>query len=314
MARFSRYRTPWTGELVQWVIQDHHDLLAGPVPYPGAAVVQIIDNRFEPDGDFLDPRLDEIEIRKAIIRLTSERHTQFLVSTDQTRRLKRMVDHRFWKGTALARASQRVPANVLFGTTIYSGMEAGRVVALLSIPTIRCYLHIRLYDPYGIPFGFSECRQCSRPKLHQIYAPAVIEENIDGERVCVRHSTPVLPDRCLDWVTISGDPVDPARPIYPEWVKNMAMFASQLHIPFYFQGWGRWVPTLGQVTVAPTVSINSDGRWLPGDTRLRGGVPLEAIGSGNRYRALDSRIVQSFPVLPRDEEEEEQELRQKRGH
>lgn len=46
----------------------------------------------------------------------------------------------------------------------------------------------------------------------------------------------------LDWVIVGGETGSNARPMYPDWVTNIRDQCIQAHTPFFFKGWGTWVP------------------------------------------------------------------------
>lgn len=103
--------------------------------------------------------------------------------------------------------------------------------------------------------------------------------------------TRVLSDRktlrTLDWVVMRGG----ERPMHPNWVRAMRDECVAAGVPFYFAGWGAWVP--GQTNAEVTLGILSrapktpDEYWWPDHTvsfRV-GSDPVSAMLDGREYRS-----------------------------
>ena len=65
--------------------------------------------------------------------------------------------------------------------------------------------------------------------------------------------TPWLPDgpgqnlgdihhRGLDWVIVGGETGPGARPMHPDWVRDVRDQCVAAGVPFFFKGWGDWAP------------------------------------------------------------------------
>lgn len=46
----------------------------------------------------------------------------------------------------------------------------------------------------------------------------------------------------LDWVICGGENGHGARPMEPEWVRNVRDDCQDARVPFFFKGWGEWLP------------------------------------------------------------------------
>lgn len=57
----------------------------------------------------------------------------------------------------------------------------------------------------------------------------------------------------LDWVVAGGESGSLARPMYPDWVRNLRNQCADANVPFLFKQWGEWAPSTA----------------LPQDIRLR---------------------------------------------
>jgi protein gp37 len=45
----------------------------------------------------------------------------------------------------------------------------------------------------------------------------------------------------IDWVIVGGESGPGARPLKPEWVRNILKQCKKQNIPFFFKQWGEWV-------------------------------------------------------------------------
>jgi protein gp37 len=46
----------------------------------------------------------------------------------------------------------------------------------------------------------------------------------------------------LDWVICGGETGPHARPMHPEWVRSLRDQCQAAGVPFFFKGWGKWIP------------------------------------------------------------------------
>lgn len=67
----------------------------------------------------------------------------------------------------------------------------------------------------------------------------------------------------VDWVVVGGDTGPEARPLHPAWVKAIRDECLLADVPFYFRGWGDWVPAANPRINHPilnAVMVHADGR------------------------------------------------------
>ena len=46
----------------------------------------------------------------------------------------------------------------------------------------------------------------------------------------------------VDWVVVGGESGDDARVADPDWVRHIRDASASQGVPFFFKGWGQWVP------------------------------------------------------------------------
>ena len=46
----------------------------------------------------------------------------------------------------------------------------------------------------------------------------------------------------LDWVVVGGETSLGARPMHPDWPRSLRDQCQAAGVPFFFDGWGEWLP------------------------------------------------------------------------
>lgn len=84
------------------------------------------------------------------------------------------------------------------------------------------------------------------------------------------------PDReqMLNWVVVGGESGPQARPMHPEWARDLRDQCAAAGVPFLFKQWGEWCPGESIIQDAPAqmgVRLHADftnGRWFFGETDM----------------------------------------------
>ncbi len=100
----------------------------------------------------------------------------------------------------------------------------------------------------------------------------------------------------IDWIIVGGESGANARPIHPDWARNIRDQCIAANVPFFFKQWGGWFP-MCEKTVEGT-------EWSIGEDKARthihlwddeqGNVSVN-IGKHNAGRFLDGRTWNEFP-------------------
>ncbi|MFI7644101.1 DUF5131 family protein [Nonomuraea sp. NPDC049400] len=120
-----------------------------------------------------------------------------------------------------------------------------------------------------------------------------VKDPADGAVIC---GTPSV----IDWVIVGGESGPGARPMYPDWARNLRD-QCQGRAAFYFKQWGLWAPYgQGQPNAAgkhgAVAMVFPDGRTEPPCLGALGGPVLMArYGKHRAGRVLDSRTWDEFP-------------------
>lgn len=120
--------------------------------------------------------------------------------------------------------------NVWLGATVCNQAEADRdVPKLLAVPARVRFLSM---EPLLGPVGLNYTRQRIQAQRSQL------ARAINGET-------------WLDWVIVGGESGPKARPMSPQWARDLRDQCRAVGVPFLFKQWGEWVPMLGQVEGVP---------------------------------------------------------------
>lgn len=90
----------------------------------------------------------------------------------------------------------------------------------------------------------------------------------------------------LHWVIVGGESGPGARPMSPDWARNLRDQCEAAGVPFLFKQWGEWLPMLGQAEGVPVreKTTTPDG-WVMGHA-----------GKKAAGRLLDGRTWDGYPA------------------
>jgi protein gp37 len=118
----------------------------------------------------------------------------------------------------------------------------------------------------------------------------------------------------IDWVIVGGESGSRARPMNPDWARDLRHQCETAEVAFHFKQWGEWAPSMGRVERQGF--IWPDGRWLERDgvwnppTKFPphlvgryiapapvepGWINVERVGKKTAGRGLDGRTWDEFP-------------------
>lgn len=130
----------------------------------------------------------------------------------------------------------------------------------------------------------------------------------DGAAYDVRRHPFLTNPRCalhgtsrLDWVIAGGESGRHARPMHPDWARQLRDQCRVMDVAFLFKQWGQWVPSAG----------GSRDQWLRPDTGAMApwqagtisqgrpsseAIPMRRVGKRVAGRLLDGRTWDQFPT------------------
>lgn len=171
--------------------------------------------------------------------------------------------------------------NVWIGATICNQEEADRdIPKLIRLPAVKRFLSV---EPL-----------LGAVDLSQWLDIIQYEDDAPWMRRNIGH----LHDM-LDWVIVGGESGPHARPMHPDWARDIRDQCSAANVPFFFKQWGEWCPRgTGYATVEDVprirLTINGgDGQQL----EATGGhdVWMNKAGHSKTGRFLDGAIYNETP-------------------
>lgn len=167
--------------------------------------------------------------------------------------------------------------NVWLGISIENQKYANeRIPHLLQTPAAKRWISA---EPLLGPINFYEC---SDTWFQHGYKPW--------------ENTPVL--RGIDWVVVGGESGPGARPMHPEWAREIHDVCSKTDTPFFFKQWGAF--TIAYEGPNPETAIkNKNTQWLnyAGGCGFHGDkvVLMERVGKKNSGNLLDGNVYEQYP-------------------
>ena len=123
------------------------------------------------------------------------------------------------------------------------------------------------------------------------------------------HRLPDLPLAGIDWVIVGGESGLGARPMHPDWVRDIRDQCQRAGVAFFFKQWGRFAPYAPEDFSEPkgAAVVYPDGRmgWVAGDddhlTNWSRDLPhnwafATPVGKKHAGRVLDDRTWDEMPA------------------
>ena len=106
----------------------------------------------------------------------------------------------------------------------------------------------------------------------------------------------------LDWVVVGGESGPKARPMHPQWARDLRDQCAAASVPFLFKQWGEWAPHApipggdegGDLRRGIVQYLIGDGREFDGHFR-HGDAAVRRVGKKAAGRLLDGNIHNEYP-------------------
>jgi protein gp37 len=269
---------------------------AGTQAYPNGFDVTLRPERLEQPLRWTRPRMvfvnsmsdlfhrdipDEYIARVFAVMALAPQHT-FQILTKRHGRMKALLSDRWWSETLLPELIYELAAgrgyevryplpNVWLGVSAEDNRWGHvRIPALLRTPAAVRFVSaepllgpLRLYR--YLPNGFGEgCRWNPRPS-----------------------SLPLPAVPTLDWVIVGGESGPGARPMQPEWVRDIRRDCETSEVPFFFKQWGNHAPRCTLALCGEPCSCDGANPTHP--------VEMRRMGKPAAGRLLDGREHTAWP-------------------
>lgn len=105
----------------------------------------------------------------------------------------------------------------------------------------------------------------------------------------------------LNWIICGGESGLDARPMHPEWARELRDQCVAAGVPFFFKQWGEWCPqsvACSEKAAETALYLEVDGSTRDARFGTRGGsVTIQRVGKKAAGRILDGRKWDQFPVI-----------------
>ena len=111
----------------------------------------------------------------------------------------------------------------------------------------------------------------------------------------------------IDWVIVGGESGPKARPMHPDWVRDIRDRCGAAGVPFLFKQWGAWGPNARNHKVSAHRFAFESVRWQPDGTRYDERQPdgyshpgmesMLRVGKKAAGRVLDGRTWDQYPEV-----------------
>lgn len=192
----------------------------------------------------------------------------------------------------------RLHDNIWLGATIVNQEEADRdIPKLLAVPA-----HVRFLsmEPLLGPVDLTRVMRSS-PDSDWSYCDDVLR----GFRAhkCGGH---ISPENAVNWVIVGGESGADARPMHPDWARDLRDQCAAAGVPFLFKQWGEWAP--GENCGGPPARTERVADWFGDEWSFSTMTPGEhdglsyddeptvyRVGKKTAGRHLDGRTHDEFP-------------------
>lgn len=100
-----------------------------------------------------------------------------------------------------------------------------------------------------------------------------------------------MPDKAIDWIVLGGESGVSARPMHPDWVRDIQDQCQFAKVPFFFKQWGEWAPWEQLVASTKAIMARSTKYVFPD------GVMVERFGNRLAGRVLDGYEWNQYPEV-----------------
>lgn len=97
---------------------------------------------------------------------------------------------------------------------------------------------------------------------------------------------------CIDWVICGGETGPGARPMHPDWVRNLRDQCQATGVPFFFKSWGEWTAEYRPEVSVDLTRLRADEQVAKADG---GHCLFRRVGKKAAGRLLDGRTWDEFP-------------------
>ncbi|BCQ23117.1 phage Gp37/Gp68 family protein [Caballeronia sp. NK8] len=153
-------------------------------------------------------------------------------------------------------------ANVWLGATIVNQEEADRdIPKLLMTPARRRFLSMEpLLGPVDLLPFFDPTGNCCMQEMQSCENCPADAPWIHGPTTEYAEDGSGYSSPTIDWVIVGGESGNNARPMHPDWAREIRGQCEDYGVPFLFKQWGEWAP--GENCGGPMTRTERTADWF----------------------------------------------------
>lgn len=196
-----------------------------------------------------------------------------------------------WLGS---RDVHSMPDNVWLGASIVNQAEADRDIPKLLAASAR--VRFLSMEPLLGPVDLSvvACKPCPTSGGELSMDPST-----GAYECCPRCDFTGIGDEWgIDWVIVGGESGPAARPMHPDWARDLRDQCAASGVPFLFKQWGEWLPAIDGRSVLGKTLILEGAAALPDKPQWYGfddGQQVARVGKKAAGRKLDTVQHDGYP-------------------
>lgn len=218
-------------------------------------------------ADVFDPEVDD-EWRIDLFRLIFDTpHLDWLLLTKRPENVVPFMDDACWPQTGCPLFADKLPDNVWLGTSVEDISAITRIGQLLQVPAA---LHFLSCEPLLGEFNIQHFLGDYYSSMHGGFGQGI------------------------RWVIAGGESGPGARPMHPQWARQLRDQCVAAGVPFLFKQWGAWIPEfqMNGNREAHTAAWDRTEyhRWHLDEEQ-----GAYRVGKKNSGRLLDGELWDQFP-------------------
>ncbi len=186
-----------------------------------------------------------------------------------------------------------IPGHILLGVTAENQEQADkRIPVLLQIPAAKRFVSVEpMLGPVELNYEFNQWLGEER----EVDCGGCSATPVRGQPYCPGHDA-----GGIDWVICGGESGPGARPMHPDWVRDLRDQCQEAGVPFLFKQWGEWFPR-DQWEHNPELVLPDDefayhnGAKTHVFKNLNNHFPVHKVGKKKAGRLLDGKVWDEYP-------------------
>jgi len=107
----------------------------------------------------------------------------------------------------------------------------------------------------------------------------------------------------IDWVICGGESGTRARPMHPDWARELRDQCALHNVPFFFKQWGQYITAYQAGERQDEVADYNKTfgqRWVERSYQFPDGMPMVKVGKTKSGRLLDGKEHNEMPIIKRE--------------